>query len=146
MRGKLLQQYSFTRSFVHYCSSTHSFSLESSMLMSKKFTLTWKRCRSVLCRTSNMHTSPFLPAEINNWCCGAYTKLEAPWSWHVNAKSKKRSNFLFILFINSTNRLRIRTILKIEATYMPPWISFEVIMCPTSRHFCFPNCDQLQTN
>lgn len=26
----------------------------------------WKRCRSERCRTSNMQTSPFLPAEINS--------------------------------------------------------------------------------
>lgn len=53
--------------------------------------LTWNRCRNSLWRTSKIHTSPFLPADIINWCCGAYTTLEAPWSWQVNAKRKNPS-------------------------------------------------------
>lgn len=51
---------------------------------------TWLSCaenlwRMVLERTSMRQTSPFFPAEMSTWCCGAKTKLVAPWSWHVNA-------------------------------------------------------------
>lgn len=65
------------------------------------FSCAWNRWRSVRWRTSNMQTSPFLPAEINNWCCGAYTKLDAPCSWHANAKNDQmwiiiqKTNFFY---------------------------------------------------
>lgn len=61
--------------------------------------ITWNRCLNVLCLTSNIQTSPFFPAEINNWCCGAYTILDAPWSWHAKAKRFKlnliKNSFVF---------------------------------------------------
>lgn len=58
---------------------------------------TWKRCRNVRCRTSKMQTSPFLPAEIRSWCCGANAKLEAPWSWHANAAGLQVQSLNMIL-------------------------------------------------
>lgn len=50
---------------------------------------TWKRSLKDLWRISNMQTSPFFPADTISWCCGAYVRHEAPWSWQAKAVSKK---------------------------------------------------------
>lgn len=50
----------------------------------------WNLRRRDLCLTSKMQTSPFFPAEITYWCCGARTRLDAPCSWHVKAVRKNK--------------------------------------------------------
>lgn len=52
----------------------------------------WNFNRSVRCLTSKIHTSPFFPAEMTYWCCGARTKLEAPCSWQTKAETGKNVN------------------------------------------------------
>lgn len=48
-----------------------------------------------------MQTSPFLPAEINNWCCGANAKLDAPWSWQAKAVRDEPVIILLVKFLQS---------------------------------------------
>lgn len=44
---------------------------------------------SLRCLRSNIKAYPFFPADISNWCCGAYSILEAPWSWHWKPSHSK---------------------------------------------------------
>ncbi len=47
----------------------------------------WKVCRSWRWRTSNIEISPFFPAEMITWCCGAYRTAGLPSEWQVKAET-----------------------------------------------------------